>query len=54
MEQLAQVGCDLFIELGPGRVLAGLVKRTMPDSEVVSIADSESMRSAATNIATSF
>jgi len=54
MERLAQVGCDLFIELGPGRVLAGLVKRTMPDSEVVSIADSESMRSAATNIATSF
>src|ERR1051325_1678478 len=54
MERLAQVGCDLFIELGPGRVLAGLVKRTMPDSEAVSIADSESMRSAATNIATSF
>jgi [acyl-carrier-protein] S-malonyltransferase len=54
MERLAQLGCDLFIELGPGGVLAGLLKRTMPDSEVVSIADSESTRSAATNIATSF
>jgi [acyl-carrier-protein] S-malonyltransferase len=54
MERLAQLGCDLFSELGPGRVLAGLLKRTVPDSEVVSIADSESTRSAATNIATSF
>src|SRR5712691_7691427 len=44
MERLAALGCDLFIELGPGGVLAGLLKRTRKDLDVVSVSDVESMR----------
>jgi [acyl-carrier-protein] S-malonyltransferase len=34
---LDQIGCDLFLELGPGSVLAGLVSRIRKGIEVVSI-----------------
>src|SRR5437867_1073323 len=44
MERLVDLGCDLFIELGPGGVLAGLLKRTRKDVEVVSVSDVESVR----------
>jgi [acyl-carrier-protein] S-malonyltransferase len=47
MERLLAFGCDLFIELGPGSVLAGLLKRTRKDVEVVSIGDAESTRKCA-------
>ena len=42
MQRLLGLGCDLFIELGPGGVLAGLVKRAGKDVEVVSVSDAES------------
>jgi [acyl-carrier-protein] S-malonyltransferase len=44
VERLVDLGCDLFIELGPGAVLAGLLKRTRKDVDVVSVSDVESMR----------
>src|SRR5205085_771482 len=47
MERLADLGCDLFVELGPGGVLAGLLKRTRKDAEVVSLSDAESVRACA-------
>lgn len=47
MERLAALGCDLFIELGPGGVLAGLLKRTRKDVDVLSVTDSESVRACA-------
>src|SRR5439155_25632025 len=31
MERLVDLGCDFFVELGPGGVLAGLLKRTCKD-----------------------
>lgn len=37
------VGCELFIELGPGRVLAGLLNRTRKGVPVHSIEDVESL-----------
>jgi [acyl-carrier-protein] S-malonyltransferase len=47
MERLAALGCDLFIELGPGGVLAGLLKRTRKDAEVVSASDVASVKACA-------
>lgn len=38
LEALPTYGVDRVVELGPGGVLAGLVKRTLPDVRVVSIA----------------
>lgn len=42
METLFGTGCDLFIELGPGGVLTGLLKRTRKDVEAISVSDAES------------
>jgi [acyl-carrier-protein] S-malonyltransferase len=44
VERLISLGSDLFIELGPGRVLAGLLKRTRKDVDVISVDDAESVR----------
>src|ERR1051325_690917 len=52
MESLIGLGCDLFLELGPGGVLAGLLKRTRKDVEVASVADAESIRKCAERIGT--
>jgi [acyl-carrier-protein] S-malonyltransferase len=51
MERLVDLGCDLFIELGPGGVLAGLLKRTRKDVEVISVSDGESTRAGAARLA---
>src|SRR6516162_440605 len=47
MERLAPLGCDLFVELGPGGVLAGLFKRTRKDIDAVSVSDVASVRACA-------
>jgi [acyl-carrier-protein] S-malonyltransferase len=51
MERLVDLGCDLFIELGPGGVLAGLLKRTRKDVEVISVGDVESVRAGSARLA---
>ena len=50
MERLAGMGCDLFVELGPGGVLAGLLKRTRKEASILSVSDAESVRKAAEKI----
>lgn len=47
MENLIERGCDLFIELGPGEVLAGLLRRTRKDAEVMSVSDPASVHACA-------
>jgi len=47
MQRLIDLGCDFFIELGPGNVLAGLLKRTYRGTEVVSVGDTNSVRKCA-------
>lgn len=36
LQTLAAMGCDRFLEVGPGNVLAGLVRRTLKDVKVAS------------------
>jgi [acyl-carrier-protein] S-malonyltransferase len=47
MERLAALGCNFFIELGPGGVLTGLLRRTRKDVDVMSVADADSVRKCA-------
>jgi [acyl-carrier-protein] S-malonyltransferase len=41
---MLEMGCDLFLELGPGSVLAGLLQRTRKGAEVVSVSDVASVQ----------
>ena len=41
-----QLGCNLFLELGPGGVLGGLVGRIRKGTEVFSIGDRSSLEAA--------
>ena len=43
VERLVDLGCDFFIELGPGGVLAGLLQRTRKGVDVTSVSDAESV-----------
>ncbi|MGB9887550.1 MAG: ACP S-malonyltransferase [Moorellales bacterium] len=43
LEYLAAQGVTTFIELGPGRVLSGLVKRTVPGARVCNVEDRASL-----------
>jgi len=48
LRRMQELGCDRFIEVGPGTVLSGLVKRTLPEAHVVNfgaLADLEGVRS---------
>ncbi len=44
MERLLSMGCELFIELGPGGVLAGLLGRTRKGVDVMTVSDPDSVR----------
>jgi [acyl-carrier-protein] S-malonyltransferase len=47
MERLSSLGCDFFIELGPGGVLTGLLRRTLKGIDVMSVSDVDSVRKCA-------
>lgn len=44
MERMLAMGCDFFIELGPGNVLAGLLQRTRKGVETLSMSDVPSLQ----------
>jgi [acyl-carrier-protein] S-malonyltransferase len=46
VDRLLQEGCDTFIELGPGAVLTGLVRRQARHVRVISISDPEKLAAA--------
>ncbi|CAN5741857.1 ACP S-malonyltransferase [soil metagenome] len=50
MEWMLDRGCDLFLELGPGGVLAGLLQRTRKGVEVLSVHDVASVHAGATRL----
>jgi [acyl-carrier-protein] S-malonyltransferase len=45
-----ELGCDLFLELGPNQVLAGLISRIRKDAEVISIGNLEALQKNLSNI----
>ena len=47
MERLAELSCNFFVELGPGGVLAGLLRHTLKGVDVVSVSDVDSVRKCA-------
>jgi [acyl-carrier-protein] S-malonyltransferase len=50
MERLADLECDFFVELGPGNVLTGLLKRTCESMDMISVSDAESVQKCAEKI----
>ena len=50
MERMLAMGCDLFLELGPGGVLAGLLQRTSKGADVISVSDAASLQAAVTRL----
>jgi [acyl-carrier-protein] S-malonyltransferase len=50
MEGLLERGCELFIELGPGGILAGLLRRIRKEVDVMTVSDADSVREASERI----
>jgi [acyl-carrier-protein] S-malonyltransferase len=46
LQRMHQLGCDRFLEVGPGQVLAGLVRRTLPDVPVASFGSANDLDAA--------
>ena len=47
---MADAGVDTFLEIGPGRVLTGLIKRIAPDAAAVQVDDPDDARDRASAI----
>jgi [acyl-carrier-protein] S-malonyltransferase len=47
VQRMVSAGVDVFVELGPGNVLAGLIKRIAPEVEVYSVGDKSSLEALA-------
>ena len=45
IEYMIDNGISTFIEIGPGRVLSGLIKRTDKNANTLNIGDTEAIRS---------
>jgi [acyl-carrier-protein] S-malonyltransferase len=51
LRHLHAMGCDRFLEVGPGNVLAGLVRRTLQDVQVASFGSMADLDAAAAVVA---
>ena len=50
IQKMAADGVEIFVEIGPGKVLAGLNKKIVPDAKVFNIFDKESLNSTITSL----
>ena len=50
VQHMLESGVSIFYEIGPGRVLAGMVKRVEPDAEVFNVGDAEGVRQLAESL----
>jgi len=46
MERMAEMGAEVFVEVGPGKVLRGLMRRIVPDSRTLGVGGVESLEAA--------
>ena len=44
IEYLLSHGVEIFVEIGPGKVLSGLIKRINRDARVISVGDAQSLK----------
>jgi len=51
VRRLVKEGVTLFLELGPGKVLTGLIKRIAPEAAALHAEDLTSLRVAANEVA---
>ena len=54
IQKMISEGVDTFIEIGPGKVLAGLNKKIAPDAFVYNIYDKESLKNTITDLKKAF
>ena len=47
VEAMLQDGFDTFVEIGPGRVLSGLMRRIRRDARVLAVSDAEGVEQVA-------
>ena len=47
LRQLARMGCHTCLELGPGQILTGMARRTLPDIQAMAAGDPEAIAAAA-------
>jgi len=52
LRTLAQMGCDVFVELGPGQVLTGLTRRTLPGVQALAAGEPSTIEKAASLLTT--
>jgi [acyl-carrier-protein] S-malonyltransferase len=45
VRRMAAEGVDTFVEIGPGSVLTGLVKRIVPGARLINVSDLASVQS---------
>ena len=50
IKTMAASGVDVFIEAGPGKVLAGLIKRIVPEKKVMNVEDTKSLEAALSSL----
>ncbi len=48
IQKMAEEGVEIFVEIGPGKVLAGLNKKIIPDAAVYNVFDKASLEAAVT------
>jgi [acyl-carrier-protein] S-malonyltransferase len=52
MDRLLAEGARRFVEIGPGRVLSGLMRRIAPEAAVINVEDPQGVEAAAAELAT--
>jgi [acyl-carrier-protein] S-malonyltransferase len=48
---IARSGIETFVEVGPGKVLSGLIKRIVPDASIFNVEDVKSLEHTLSHIA---